>query len=294
MQPLSNNWSSILTVTVLHVSLSLSQSTFGTSPATLGRCLVRWSARLDSLVVMVARKAFGMHQTCCGYWPQWVQTPSHSGPHIFTAFHSCVSDYDIFCNHPPEKSSTLGKFLGFCLVSLALLDRNMAPLAKLQESLTHDHILSAFLGIYMAPTLLCSSICCLSAFLSSQYICLNISHVHSLSQCSGGAFAMWVDRPGQSIWLPSRVKHCGVENIVQCQFFLGSGHSRTPSTLSYTRATKLHAEASKRIQVLPFAKENRFIWQRARRSCLSLKVTARLWSAWPCQIWTCLAHEPCE
>lgn len=56
------------------------------------------------------------------------------------------------CNHPPEKSSTLSKFLGFCLVSLALLDRNMAPLAKLQESLTHDHILSAFLGIYMAPT----------------------------------------------------------------------------------------------------------------------------------------------
>lgn len=139
-------------MTVLHVSLSLSQSTFGTTPATLGRCLVRWSARLDSLVVMVARKAFGMHQTYCVYWPQWVQTPSHSGPHIFTTFHSCVSDYDIFCNHPPEKSSTLSKFLGFCLVSLALLDRNMAPLAKLQESLTHDHILSAFLGIYMAPT----------------------------------------------------------------------------------------------------------------------------------------------
>ena len=101
---------------------------------------------------MVARKAFGMHRACCVYRPQWVQTLSHSGPHIFTAFHSCVSDYDIFCNHPPEKSSTLSKFLGFCLVSLALLDRNMAPLAKLQESLTHDHILSAFLGIYMAPT----------------------------------------------------------------------------------------------------------------------------------------------
>ncbi len=38
--------------------------------------------------------------------------------------------------------------------------------------------------------------------------------LHSLSQCSGGAFAMWVDRPGQRIWLPSGVKHSGVENIL--------------------------------------------------------------------------------
>lgn len=69
---------------------------------------------------------------------------------------------------------------------------------------------------------------------------------------------------------------------------------RTQQDTIYFILHESHKTACWSIQkdlVLPFAKENRFIWKRARRSCLSLKVTARLWSAWPCQIWTCLAHN---
>ena len=128
-----------------------------------------------------------------------------------------------FCNHPPKKSSTHSKQGSWLLPRLpgAARPQHGTSLAKLQESLTHHDILSAFLGISMACTLSCSSILCLSACLSSQYMSqyfscsLRCSFVlHSLSQCSRGAFAMWVDRPGQRIWLPSGVKHSGVENIL--------------------------------------------------------------------------------
>ena len=147
MQPLSNKWLSFMSHYHCHKVHSVP-------------VLLRWGDALwDEALVSTPWLSWSRekHSECIkhvafidpnGFKHPAIQVLIYS-QHFTAAFQI---QYDIFCNHPPEKSSTLSKFLGFCLVSLALLDRNMAPLAKLQESLTHDHILSAFLGIYMAPT----------------------------------------------------------------------------------------------------------------------------------------------